>query len=206
MNAGLLILMLAGLLHSVCSAQDALEPCSRERANPYYDGVNQVISAAVGQQSSLLLTTLPSFEPESGVRLVGAKVYLVEFRSSFWAESNHVNRQGIGRMDFTKPAIKTRTRHAPIDAALARRIELVYSKAIANAKKLEQVGVDGVSYLMSTSNGACASAWSPRPRTPNDRLIMLLRRLERHATLSAAIDLRRSEREIAHLLYAIDGY
>lgn len=186
-----------------CSAQAFLEQCPSKTANPYFDGVNQVIEAAVQQPASLLLTTFPSFENESGVRLVGNEVVFVAFRSSFWKASYPPS--GQGRMDFGKPRIKTDTHRALIDARLARRIENIYAVALGRANKLDQAGLDGVSYRISNSTGACAWAWSPAPRTQNGRLISLISHLERHSKLSAKRDLQRSEWEIKKLLDLIDG-
>lgn len=149
MKARLLLFALLGVFHGNSSAQNALEPCLRDFADAYHAGVNKTINDAVVQRSSLQLTTLPSFQPESGLRLVGTELYFVEFQSFYWGESQYIDRDGNGHMNFTKPKIITNTRHAPISATVARRVEHIYSKAIAKAKKSDQMGLDGVSYVFS---------------------------------------------------------
>ncbi len=64
-----LLIMLAGIPHA--NARATLQPCDSMDANPYYAGVNRIISSAVKRPSQLPLTTLPSFEAESGLRIVG---------------------------------------------------------------------------------------------------------------------------------------
>lgn len=195
-----LLVTLVGLLHCAAPAQGALEPCPIASFNPYYDGVNRVIDKAVGRASSLHLTTLPSFEAESGLRLVGTEVYFVQFRAQFWSESVRLQRDGTYRMDFAKPSIITRVRHAPLSPIITQGVQEVYARAVSTAKKQNNVGLDGETYLISVPGMACAFAWSPDPKTANGRLIALMQRLEIHATLSAPPQLQRSEREIAKLL------
>ncbi len=108
-------------------------------------------------------------------------------------------------MNFTKPKIATKTSHAPMSPALARRVEQIYAKTIANAKRSNQMGLDGTSYIFSTSNGACGLAWSPDdPKSQNGRLVELLQRLEKRARLSTQIDLQSSEKSITELLRTME--
>jgi hypothetical protein len=204
-KAWLLPLALFGTCQSICRAQNALEPCHDQFADPYYARVVKTIDDAVMQPSSLQLTTLPSFEPESGVRLVGTELYFVQFKSFFWADSYHRARDGSYRMDFARPKIATRVRHAPLSSTLARRIEQVYAAAVAKAKNADWMGVDGVTYAFSTSNRACALAWSPKSGTSNGRLVALLERLEKHAGFSTPVDLQRSEQAMVRLLQTIES-
>lgn len=199
-----LLVTLVGLIHCTAAAQGALEPCPIAPFNPYYDGVNRVIDKAVGRASSLHLTTLPSFEAETGLRLVGTEVYFVQFRAQFWSGSVRLQRDGSYRMDFAKPNIITRVRHAPLTPAIMKRVQEVYARAVSTAKKQNNVGLDGETYLISPTGMPCAFAWSPAPETANGRLIALMRRLEIHATLSAPSQLQRSEREIAELLLVLE--
>lgn len=201
----LLLSTLIGLFHCAASAHSALEPCPTVPPNPYYDGVNRVIDKSVGRLTSLHLTSLPSFAAESGVRLVGTDVCFVQFRAQFWSESVRPQRDGSYRMDFTKPNIITRVRHAPLSPAVMKRVEDVYARAASTAKKQNIMGIDGEIYLISTPGIACALAWSPHLETANGRLITLMHRLGVHATLSAPRQLQRSERDIARLLNNLEN-
>lgn len=201
----LLLPALIGLFHCVASAQSALEACPTVPPNPYYDGVNAVIDKSVGKPSSLHLTSLPSFAVESGVRLVGTEVYFVQLRKQFWSESVRHQRDGSYRMDFTKPNIITRVRHAPLSLAVMKRIEDVYARAASSSKKQKNMGLDGVIYLISPAGLACAFVWSPDPNTASGRLITLMQRLGIHATLAAPRQLQRSERDIATLLNILEN-
>jgi hypothetical protein len=205
MKACLLAFALGGVFQGSCGAQNALEPCQDELADPYHGAVGQVIDKAVARPASLQLTTFPSFEAESGLRLAGTELYFVEFKSSYWGESQYLARDGSYRMDFSRPKILTKVRHAPLSAGLAQRVERAYAGSIAKAKKSDWMGLDGVIYLFATSNGACAVAWSPKPRTPNVRLVELMARLEKHTAFSVPLDLQRSEKGISRLLQAIEN-
>jgi hypothetical protein len=204
MKAHLFLFVLAGVLQSSSIAQNVLEPCREDFSDEYHARVNRIIGDAVAQPSSLRLTTFPSFQPESGLILVGAELYFVRLNSFYWAESLYADRDGSYRRDFVKPKIVTTTLHAPLSATIARRIEYVYSAAIAKAGTSGRMGLDGVAYVFSTSNGACAWAWSPEPGTRNGRLLELMERLEKHATFSLPIDLQRSEKAIKKLLQTIE--
>lgn len=151
------------LLCGQCYAQNLLEPCDGYIRSPYSDGVQKIIDHAVPQPSLLHLATLPSFQNESGLRLVGNEVYFVQFKSFYWGDSIVYNRKGEGRMDFSRPPrVSTTVSHAPLSEPVARRIEKVYTQSIARAKRSNQAGLDGVSYVFATANGDCASAWSPQ--------------------------------------------
>jgi hypothetical protein len=136
---------------------------------------------------------------------VGSELYFVELQSSFWGMSQVIDHRGNGHMDFTKPKITPKTRHAPINSALARRVEHVFSKEIMRAKKSGQMGLDGDSFVFSTSDGTCGWAWSPEPRSRNGRLVELMRRLEKHAMFSSPIDLQRSEDAIMRNLKTLEN-
>lgn len=204
-KASLWLIALLCVLHTKAGAQNALEPCLRNYADAYHIGINKIINEAVAHPPSLQLTTLPSFEAESGLRLVGTEIYFVQFRSFYWGESQVFDRHGVGHMDFSKPKIATKIRHAPLSAPLARLVEHTYSKAIAKARRSDQMGLDGTSYVFSTSDGSCGWTWSPGPRTRNGRLVELMKRLEEHAAFSAPIDLQRSEKVMMQLLQTIDS-
>ncbi|GEM_PF-3378004 len=201
----LLLLLLLEVFQSSASAHDALEPCRDERNDPYHTRVNGLIDKAVGKPSSIRLTTYPSFASESGLRIVGNELYFVEFARSFWDESFEQVSKHEYRMNFKKPDIRTRTRHAPLSALAADRIRRVYASAIAQPKESGHMGLDGVSYVFTTSDGACAWTWSPEPSTRTGRLVELLKRLEKHATLSLPIDLQRSEKNIMQLVRVMEA-
>jgi hypothetical protein len=203
-KACLLPLALFGMFQSICSAQNALEPCRDRFADAYHARVAKTIDDAVIQPSSLRLTTLPSFQPESGLRLVDTELYFVQFTSFFWADSYYRAADGSYRMDFARPKIATMVRHAPLSSMLARRVEQVYARAIAKAKHADGRGLDGVTYAFSTPNGACAYAWSPKPDTSNGWLVELMGRLEKHAGFSTPDDLQRSEKAMVGLLQAME--
>jgi len=199
----LLIIYLCGLFSNAV-AQDSLEPCRDVQSDRYRAGVNKVIDKAVGRPSSLQLTTYPSFDAESGLRLVGAELYFVQFRSSFWGAAHPDFRDGRSRMDFTKPRIRVSTSRAPLSMTIARRIESAYAKAIAKAAKNDLIGMDGDFYIFSTSEHSCALAWSPEPQTRNGRLVALMDWLGRHTTYSNSVDLGSSEKAIEILLNTIE--
>jgi hypothetical protein len=196
---------LALALQNSANAQSSLEPCRQDFMDGYHIGVNKRIDAAVAHKPSLMLTTFPSFETESGLRLVGADIYLVEFQKQFWHESYVVDRKGAAHMNFTKPKGAVRTRHAALDASVAARVLDLYSNAIANATPTGRIGLDGTAYVFSTPGGACGWAWSPEPASRNGRLVELARLLEVHARLSNPIDLQRSEKAIVGYVNAVEG-
>lgn len=200
----LLILVTVLALHGRCIAQDSLEPCAKNFDNPYHSGVNRFIDDAVSKPSRLQLTTIPSFQVESGIRLVESEVYYVEFKSSYWGSSIVYDRKGVGRMDFKRTKIATKVWHAPLDVSVADRVQRAFAKAIANASPSGKMGVDGVSYVFSTDDGACGSTWSPDPKSQNGRLVQLLNRLEKHATFKSPMDLDRSEKSLIKLLQAVE--
>jgi hypothetical protein len=76
-NVHITLSVLATMLPACASAQDVLEAC-RAGADPYEAGVNKIIDSVVAPSFRLQLTTLPSFEPESGLRLVGSRIYLLK--------------------------------------------------------------------------------------------------------------------------------
>jgi hypothetical protein len=108
-------------------------------------------------------------------------------------------------MDFGKPKTVVKTRHARLSIGVARRIEHIFIRAIAEAKGSDRIGLDGEAYVFSDRSGACAWAWSPEPNSPNDRLVKLMRRLEMHTKFSAPVDLERSEKAIIRYLDEIEG-
>ncbi len=199
--------LLFTLALSVCgasAAQNSLEPC-REAGDPYHAAVNRIIDKAVAKPARLQLTVFPSFETESGIRLVGSDVYFVEFQSSHWADSIVADGRGSYHMDFSKPKIVTKVHRASLNAGVADRIQQVFTKAIVEARSPGEGGLDGVSYVFSTSSGQCGSAWSPGPQTRNGRLVQLMERLARHAGFTAPLDLARSEKSLARLIKKIEA-
>lgn len=192
-------------LHGGANAQNSLDLCQQKFVDGYHAGVNKRIDAAVARKPSLLLTTFPSFERESAIRVAGSDIYFVEFQNQFWDEAYVVDRKGVGHMDFSKPKGAVIIHHAPLDAAITDRIVRLYTKAIADATRSHRMGLDGTTYLFSTPDGACGWAWSPEPETRNGWLIELMKRLESHAKFSAPIDLQRSEKAIVRYLNAADG-
>jgi hypothetical protein len=185
-------------------ASNALEPCPRDVVDEYHNAVNRQIDKAVARPSSLELTVFPSFQPESGVRLAGAELYLVEFQSSYWYASYQRKSDGW-HLDFKNAKVTTKVNHAPLHAELAQRIEQAYLKAIANAKKSERAGLDGVSYVFSSSSaGVCGRTWSPHPGSRNGRLVALMEHLQQHTRFSLPIDLQRSEKAIGRAVDALE--
>lgn len=203
-NVLVLVCALLGAWPAHTLAKDALEPCGQDFTDPYHKAVNRHIDDAVAQPSSLQLMTFPSFQPESGVRLAGGEVYAVQLRSSFWYSAYQRHPDGSLRLDFGKPKIAVKVSHAPVDAKLARAIEQVYLRAIAKAENADRAGLDGVSYVFSTSAGTCAQTWSPEANTRNGRLVQLMERLRQHTSFSLPIDLQRSEKAIARALKALE--
>lgn len=185
------------------AAQSSLEPCHEER-DPYHAAVNQIIDKAVSKPSLLQLTVFPSFQVESGVRLVGSEVYFVEFQSSYWADSVAEDGGGSYHMDFTKPKTIAKVKRAKLAAAVAERVHQVFAKAITEAKGPGLGGLDGTAYVFTTFEGKCGWAWSPDPNSRNGRLVQLMDRLARHASFIAPLDLARSEKSLIRMLAKIE--
>jgi hypothetical protein len=200
MNRRFIGYILAALIPCAAHAQSALAPCNGQSSDDYFAGVNRITDRAVKQPFQLQLTTLPSFQSESVLRLAGSEIYLVQFRKFYWAEANSLDRSGAMRKDFSKTQIPVKVRHAPLSGELAQRVLQAYLAAMASAKSTEQMGVDGVSYIFTTPDKACAQAWSPAPDSHNGRLIELLTLLEKHAGYTAPADLQKSELAITQLL------
>lgn len=179
---------------------EATEPCSRFMPE-YHSGVDRVIDAAVGKPARLAITTLPSFTPESGVRLVGGDVYFVKFEKMFWAES----QKGGGRMDFSAPRIATSVHVAPLSADLANAIERLFGRSIAAAKPTNITGIDGTAYRFVVSGAGCGQAWSPSKGSRDYGLVELGALLEKHAQLLSASERRNSESAIARAIRGLDG-
>jgi len=201
-RTSIFVLVLA--LQSCANAQNSLDPCGDDFSDAYYNGVVKRIDDAVARKSSLQVTTFPSFQVESGLRLVGSEIYYVEFQNQFWNESTVWDGKGNGHMDFSKPKGTAKARHAPLETSLAARILRLYSKAIAQAAPSNRRGLDGTSYVFSTPDGACGRTWSPEPETHAGQLIELARRLETHTKFSTPNDLHRSEKAIVRYLNTIE--
>lgn len=199
-NIPLLATLIMTLAPAPSLAQSALKPCEVEFLVDYYRGVDNIIDDAVGGMPRLSLTTLPSFSPEYGVRLVGDYIHLVQFSSSFWYGATSIDSRGRGREDFSSTQIETRTYRTEMSASIANRIKQAYTEAIAGSQKSDRMGLDGVSYRFTTPETGCGEAWSPDPDTPNSRLVELSELLANHAKLSKPRQIQRSEEVIATLL------
>lgn len=137
--------------------------------------------------------------------MVGSDVYFVELQSSFWADSVAEDGGGSYHMDFSKPRTATKVRRASLAAAVAERVQQVFTKAIVEAKAPGQGGLDGVAYVFTTSGDNCGWAWSPDPQSRNGRLVQLMDRLARHASFTAPLDLARSEKSLIRLVEKIEA-
>lgn len=195
-----LLILAVGFLCGRAYAQSELEPCNNEFSGEYYARVDRIISEAVGRHAQLQLTTIPSFEPESGVRLVGTDVYFVKFLNSLWAEANAFDEAGYEHTDYAKPRISTKVRHAPLDPGLAKRLEQVFLQSIVNARKSDDLRLDGVTYRFSAAQNSCGTTWSPDPESHSGHLVGLVKFLEKHASLEVEGDLRNSEKSISQAL------
>lgn len=193
----LLTVLIIVLAPVTALAQSALEPCEMEFLGDYYRGVDRIIDDALGGTPRLSLTTLPSFSPESGVRLFGENIYFVQFGSSFWYG---VDRSRRGHDDFSLPKVKTRIYRAKISPLIAERIEQAYTAAIESSRKSDRMGLDGVSYRFTRPGIGCGEAWSPDPDTSNAKLVELVELLAKHAKLSKPREMQRSEEAMAALL------
>ncbi len=196
----LLIILIIVLAPVPALAQSALKPCEMEFLGDYYRGVEKIIDDAVGGAPRLSLTTLPSFVPESGVRVVGDDVYLVQFASSFWYGAMKPDSAGRDHESFSSAQVKTRIYRAKISRSIADRIEQVYTAAIAGSRKPDRMGLDGVSYRFTRPGIGCGEAWSPDPDTPNAKLVELVELLAKHAKLSNPREMQRSEKAMAATL------
>jgi hypothetical protein len=190
-------------------SQNVLEPCEREYLSSYYSRIDKVVDEKIREPAQLSITTLPSFHPESAVRLVGLNVYSVRFESSLWGDSTFFDeRTGRGGHDFSKPQVRTKIRHAPIKHETASRLAAIYGQAIIRAEKSAgpSMRFDGVSYHFSIPHIGCAEAWSPDSGTLSYRLVKLAVLLDKHSTLSNSQALQRNEKKIVKLLNDIDQH
>ena len=177
-----------------------IEPCKSEFMGDYYRGVDEIINKAIGHQSQLSITTIPSFSAESGLRLVGNDVYFVQLKASVWANSFVMDGPGRGHNDFSSPHAATTVYRAALSPEIASRIKQLYVNAITNAKESDRMGLDGVTYRMAIPAGGCAETWSPEPQSPDGRLVELIELLSAHARLSQPRAMQRSEEVIVRLL------
>lgn len=200
-----LLLVFGCSTSTLLSAQEFIEPCEMEFLSEYYSGVDNIIDRAVNHSSELSLTVIPSFVPEYGVRLVGNKIYFVEFTSSFWTKSRLLDESEKKRTSSLTPKIKTKIHSASLDPLLGARITQVYKSAISNARPSNVMGLDGVSYRFSLPSVGCGTTWSPELISPNGRLVSLLELLISHSKLSLPSDIQQSENFIAKFLNNIDG-
>lgn len=178
----------------------ALEPCKSEFEDDYYRGVDQIIDNAIGRQSQLSITTLPSFFAESGLRLVGNDIYFVQLRTSFWSNSFVMDGPGRGHNDFSSPHAATIVYRAALSPEIANRIKQLYGDAITGANKSDRMGLDGVTYRFAIPAVGCAETWSPEPQSPAGHLVELLELLSAHAQLSKPRSMQRSEEAIVQIL------
>jgi len=197
----LLKLLICAWLSTAAQAQDFLGPCEKDE---YYRGVEERIDSAIGLKPELSLTTLPSFSPESGVRLVGSEVYYVEFQSSLWVEA-YPKIFDIRDMDFVSPKVKTKVYHSSLNPDIAHNVMLAYGAAISAARRRDRWGMDGVSYRFTSPGAGCGEAWSPDPETHNATLVQLLELLAKHASLSKPSEMQRSEEAIVKTLKRLEA-
>ena len=202
-TVSLVALFAIALASGASDAQD-LEPCDAQALVGYDAAVDAIIDKTVGSAASLSVTTIPSFKPESGLRLVGPSVYFVQFQTSLWDQGIRHDGEAIEEVEFSSLPIRARARSAAIAPALAKRIEAVYAKAIAAARASERGGMDGETVRFSIPGIGCGSIWSPEPGTRGAQLVELQQQLARHVHLSTDDDQPRSEEMIAHLVQALE--
>ena len=186
------------LLGSAClvsSPAFCLEPC--EATDDYVSGLNKIIDNAVGQQSQLALTVIPSFQPEYGVRMVGNDVYFVQLKTSFWYGSVVSDRPGHYHHDYASPHSQEVSVHkAALSPDLANRIKQRYADAISSAKSSDNMGLDGVTYRFALQTVGCGQTWTPAPETLDGQLVELADLLSAHAQLTWSFFMHRSEEKI----------
>ena len=186
---------------AIASARaQTIEPCKSKFMGDYYRGVDEIIDKAVGRQSQLSITTIPSFSAESGLRLVGNDIYFVQLKTSVWANSFVMDGPGRGHNDFSSPQAATLVYRAALSPEIASRVKQLYRNAITNAKKSDRMGLDGVTYRMAVPAGGCGETWSPEPQSPDGRLVELIQLLSAHARLSQPRAMQRNEEAIVRLL------
>ena len=149
----------------------ALEPCDKY-LEKYSSAVELAADTAQKDPNSTKLTTLPSFRPESALRIANNTVYLIEFNSSIWYE-------GFAHDDVSpKRGLKMTT--APLSPSLATRLTRTFSRYIRRSKPSERRGLDGVIYRFSTPEAGCAQTWSPERSSDDGKLVHILSLLEKH--------------------------
>jgi len=165
-----LLILMAGLcLHRHAGA---LEPCDKY-LDKYSVAVELAADTAQKDPNSTKITTLPSFRPESALRIANNTVYLIEFNSSIWYE-------GFAHDDVSpKRGLKMTT--APLSPALAARLTRTFSRHIRRSKRSGRRGLDGVYYRFSTPEAGCALTWSPERSSDDGKLVYILSLLEKHA-------------------------
>ncbi|MDR2187452.1 MAG: hypothetical protein LBE62_05280 [Azonexus sp.] len=195
----LLTLPMCILQSNITHAQSVLEPCREYPLSEYYQGIEKRVDVAAGAEYQIALTTIPSFFPESAVRLVDSEIYYVKFKPSLWATGN-------SHMDFVSPKINIKVYHSPISQENASKIVRIYSAAISSVREQDDAGgLDGTSYYFRTPEAGCGSAWSPEPETDNAILVQLLELLAKHATLSRPQEMKRSEGAISKMIEKIEA-
>ncbi|MFL6708194.1 MAG: hypothetical protein ACJ8HI_08305 [Massilia sp.] len=178
----------------------ALEPC--RASNVYIEGVDRIIDRAVGRSPELALTVLPSFEAEYGVRMIGADVYLVQLRRSFWARSVVADGPRSYHHDFRHVRVGTSIHQTSLSPEVAARVRQHYARAISAAKQSVPVGLDGTTYRFVVKATGCGETWSPQAKSANGQLVALAELLAGHARRGSSLSRRQSEEKI---LRAIAG-
>ena len=169
-----LILMLAACLNRHAGA---LEPCDKY-LDKYSLAVERAADTAQKDPNSTTVTTLPSFRPESALRIANNTVFLIEFNSSIWYE-------GLAG-DGVSPKLGLKISTAPLSPLLATRLTQTFSRHIGRSKPSVRRGLDGVTYRFSTPDAGCAQTWSPEMSSDDGMLVHILNLLEEHARTGSA--------------------
>jgi hypothetical protein len=164
------------LIFAVCLYRyaGALEPCDKY-FEKYSFAVERAADTAQKDPNSVTVTTLPSFRPESALRIANNAVFLIEFNSSIWYE-------GFAR-DGVSPKLGLKMSTAPLSPSLATRLAQTFSRQIGGAKPSDRRGLDGVTYRFSTPEAGCAQTWSPDESSVDGKLVQILNLLEEHARI-----------------------
>jgi hypothetical protein len=176
-----LILMLAAWPYRYAGA---LEPCDKY-LEKYSLAVERAADTAHKDPDSLSVAKLPSFRPESVVRIANNTVFLIEFNSSIWYE-------GLAR-DGVSPKLGLKTSTAPLSPSLAARLTQTFTRHIRRSRSSDRQGLDGVFFRFSMPKAGCAQTWSPDQNSVDGKLVYILSLLEEHARMGSPSSAEREQ-------------
>jgi len=165
-------------LTSSLRAQDSLEPCDDLGNDEYLAGVDAMLDHGVKGNIVASFTTVPSFTPESGIRITlddgvyrAHHVFLLE---SLWASSLlPPDDRSVVRFELSKKELPRKVASAEIPAELADSVISLMQREVEASRKTELMGFDGETYYFRPRLSECASTWSPAPGSHASKLVAI---------------------------------